>query len=98
MKSSKMLPMLQPTVLFLLENIFKFNITGSFEKIMLFNRRSDLLVVHVCLGDIFDESDAKLDIGAVGEEVQPEDDTGEGEDEGDDNKDCNTCEDTKTSS
>ena len=43
-------------------------------------------VVHVGLGDVFDECDAELDVGAVGEEVQPDDDVGEGEDEDDDHE------------
>ena len=38
------------------------------------------------MGDVFDECDAELDVGAVGEEVQPDDDVGEGEDEDDDHE------------
>ena len=45
-----------------------------------------LPVVHVSLGAVFDEGDPELDIGAVGEEVQPDDDTGEGEDQDDHHK------------
>ena len=42
-----------------------------------------LPVVHVSLGAVFDEGDPELDIWAVGEEVQPDDDAGEGEDQDD---------------
>ena len=45
-----------------------------------------LPVVHVSLGAVFDEGDPELDIGAVGEELQPDDDAGEGEDQDDHHK------------
>jgi len=39
--------------------------------------------VHVRLGDVLDEGDAELHVGAVVEEVEPADDSGEGEDQTD---------------
>ena len=45
-----------------------------------------LPVVHVSLGAVFDEGDPELDVGAVGQEVQPDDDTREGEDQDDHHK------------
>ena len=42
-----------------------------------------LPVVHVSLGAVFDEGNPELDIGAVGQEVQPDDDAWEGEDQDD---------------
>ena len=54
------------------------------------------LVVHESLRDIFDESDAQLDIGAVGEEGQPVDNTGQSEYQSDGNKDANAGQDSIT--
>lgn len=52
--------------------------------------------VHVGLGDILDQRDPELHIGAVEEEVQPGDDTDAGEDEGDDDEDEDGSEDGET--
>lgn len=50
--------------------------------------------VHDCLGNVLDEGDSKLDIGAVVEEVQPGDDTGEREYQADTDEDGNATQNT----
>jgi len=52
--------------------------------------------IHVRLGDVLDEGDSELDVGAVVEEVEPRDDTRERENETDPDEDGDPAENTAT--